>query len=457
MTKTIHAERGFLGHPRGLWVLVFTETWERLSHYGMRAILTLYMVAPVAMGGLGLSKSLAGTIYGLYLLGLYSFALPGGWMADRFLGRRRAIFIGGVIITAGHFLMAFHGLSVLIAGLACIALGTGMLKPNVSTTVGCLYAKDDPRRDSAYSIEYWGVNLGATIAPFICGFMAENPAFLQLLNKVGLHSASGWAWAFGFAGVGMVVGLVQFVMRAHQIQEVAVTPAAVDAQGAAIPVVHPPLTREDWSRIGVIGILFLFSTVFWALFQQAGSTFNLFAKDYTREFIFGFKVPASWYQSINAIFILLLAPVAAWLWIRLGDRFRSPAKFATGLAFLGLGMLLMVPAGRIAQADPAFIMRVSPLWLIGLYFMHTLAELCFSPVGMSLTSRLAPPRFASLMMGVWFASIGAGSSLSGLAMGLMDRMPLAQLFGISGWIALGAAALLWMLRPWMHRMMGEHA
>jgi len=205
--------------------------------------------------------------------------------------------------------------------------------------------------------------------------------------------------------------------------------------------------------MGVIGILFLFSAVFWALFMQAGSSLSIFAKDFTRETFAGLTIPASWYQSVNAGFILIFAPLFAWLWARLGDRISSPSKFAAGLLLLGLGMLLMVPASRIAQGTPGLIIRVSPFWLIGLYFMHTLAELCFSPVGMSLTSRLAPPRFAGLMMGVWFASIGAGFYVSGAVTGLMDRMPLTLFFGVAGWIAIGASALLWVIKPQIKRLM----
>ncbi len=446
---------GAMGHPAGLWVLVFTETWERLSHYGMRAILVLYMIAPTAMGGLGLSKATAGSIYGWYGLGLYAFALPGGWIADRYLGCRRAILLGGLVITLGHILIAFHGLHPMAAGLACISVGTGFLKPSVSTTVGRLYAKDDPRRDSAYSIEYWGVNLGAFFAPLICGFMAENPAFLNLLARCGIHSATGWSWAFGFAGFGMVVGLAQFILRLRRIEEAQSLTATVASDPSVTKAVHPPLTSQDWARMGVIGILFVFSAIFWALFMQAGSSFNIFAKDFTRESLGGLRIPASWYQSINAGFILVLAPVFAWLWARLGNRISSVTKFSSGLLLLGLGMLIMVPAARIAQGVPGQILRVSPFWLIGLYFLHTLAELSFSPVGMSLTFRLAPPRFAGLMMGVWFASIGAGFYVSGAVTGLMDRLPLARLFGVSGWIAIGAAVLLWCLRPLILRLMAD--
>lgn len=439
-----------LKHPIGLWILVFTETWERLSHYGMRAILTLYMVAPLAMGGLGLSKATAGTLYGFYLLGLYSFALPGGWMADHFLGRRKAIIFGGAMIALGQFALMVSSLGMLIAGLSLIAVGTGLAKPNISTTVGRLYRKDDPRRDGAFSIEYSGINLGATIAPIVCGYMAENPKFLELLKSIGLSSKSGWSWAFSVAGIGMIIGLIQYVLNSHKIIEVPTEGTKTAADGT---VEHPSLTPEDYKRMGVIGILFLFSATFWALFQQAGSSLNIFAKEFTQETIAGFTVPASWYQVINPLFIITLGPVFAWLWTKLGDRFSSPSKFATGLLLVGGGFLLLVPASWAVQADPSQITRVSPLWLTGLYFLHTLGELCFSPVGMSLTSKLAPARFSGLMMGVWFASIGAGSFVSGAATGLMDKLPLAKLFGIFGWIAIGAAVLLWLIKGFILKLM----
>lgn len=439
-----------LKHPIGLWILVFTETWERLSHYGMRAILTLYMVAPLAMGGLGLSRATAGTIYGFYLLGLYSCALPGGWIADHFLGRRRAILLGGAMIALGQFALMASSFSMLVIGLALLAVGTGLVKPNISTTVGRLYTKDDPRRDGAYSIEYSGINLGATVAPIVCGFMAENPQFLAMLRSVGLNSSSGWSWAFSVAGVGMIVGLIQFAINSRKIEEVPAEGATTNAYGK---VEHPPLTSGDYKRMGVIGILFIFSAIFWALFQQAGSSLNIFAKDFTEQTILGFTVPASWYQVINPLFIITLGPAFAWLWTKLGDRYSSPSKFATGLLLVGGGFLLLVPASWAAQAVPGQIARVSPLWLTGLYFLHTLGELCFSPVGMSLTSRLAPARFAGLMMGVWFASIGTGSFVSGAVTGLMDTLPLAKLFGIFGWIAVGAGVLLYVLKGFILRLM----
>jgi POT family proton-dependent oligopeptide transporter len=251
----------------------------------------------------------------------------------------------------------------------------------------------------------------------------------------------------------MLVGLIQFFVNHHKIVEVAASESQPKNDKGQVQ--HPPLSRKDLERMGVIGILFQFSAIFWALFQQAGSSLNIFAKEYTQETIGGFVVPASWYQVINPLFIIALGPVFAWLWTRLGERFTSPSKFASGLFLLGVGFLLMVPASWIAQATPGQIVRVSPLWLTGLYFLHTIAELCFSPVGMSLTSRLAPARFAGLMMGVWFASIGTGSFISGIATGLMDKLTLAHFFGIFGWIAVGAAVLLFLLKGFVLRLMGD--
>lgn len=444
-----------LKHPAGLWVLIFTETWERFSHYGMRALLIIYLTTPLAMGGLGLDKPRAAALFGGYLLSIYLFSLNGGQIADRFLGTKRTIVLGGLLIAAGQLLLQVKTLQGVVASLVLIAIGTCLLKPNISASVGRLYGKDDPRRDGAFTYEYMGINIGATIAPLICGFMAENPAFLNLLARCGIHSATGWSWAFGFAGFGMVVGLAQFILRLRRIEEAQSLTATVASDPSVTKAVHPPLTSQDWARMGVIGILFVFSAIFWALFMQAGSSFNIFAKDFTRESLGGLRIPASWYQSINAGFILVFAPVFAWLWARLGNRISSVTKFSSGLLLLGLGMLIMVPAARIAQGVPGQILRVSPFWLIGLYFLHTLAELSFSPVGMSLTFRLAPPRFAGLMMGVWFASIGAGFYVSGAVTGLMDRLPLARLFGVSGWIAIGAAVLLWCLRPLILRLMAD--
>ena len=509
------------GQPAGLWVLIFTETWERWSHYGMRAILILYLTAPLALGGLGLAKPQAGAIIGGYMLAIYLFALSGGQIADRFLGAKRTILLGGLFIAAGQLLLQVPTRDGLVASLVLIAIGTCLLKPNVSASVGRLYTKDDPRRDGAFTYEYMGINLGAMIAPFFCGYMAEQPTFLAFLHRVGLSSRSGWAWAFGLSGLGMLLGLLNFVLRRKLIVDVTlpagvqeppprgagflvvllpvllasawmviggklwqtqllggaaasvgtmacvswllrkgyikgrVTAPAAAGEAAAAPV----LTPEDLRRLGVVGMMLCFSMIFWAVFQQAGSSLNLFAKEYTQRVVFGFEVPAAWFQSVNSTGIVLLGSAFAWLWTRRAGKFpSSPAKFALGLMFAALGFFLLVPASRLAQAVPGQVSRVGMGWLGGVYLMHTIGELCLSPVGLSYVSKLAPKHMSSQLMGAWFFATGLGSYLAGKAAGFMDQVPLWQLFGFCASVALAASLVLGLVvSPIIRRQMGGYS
>ncbi len=470
---------GFFGHPRGLSTLFFTEMWERFSYYGMKALLILFMTASAAQGGLGFDTNKASAIYGLYTAAVYLTALPGGWIADRFIGQRHAVLVGGIIIALGHFSMALPGVAFFYLGLLLIVTGTGLLKPNISAMVGGLYAPGDARRDAGFSIFYMGINIGVSVAPIVLGYLGENVS---------------WHAGFGLAGVGMVFGLIQYVAGARHLGDVGrPTPRAGEASssggsgggvalGLGVAVVAllggaqalgivdmtsavglantvlliivalsvavfgyyftaGGLDAQEKRRLGVIGVFFLGSFIFWAGFEQAGSSLNLFARSLTDREVFGWLMPASFLQSVNGVFIIALAPVFAWLWVRLSQRGRepsSPAKFSLGLVMLGAGFLVMVAASLAAAGGQ----KVSPMWLVLTYLLHTFGELCLSPVGLSTVTKLSPPRAVGQMMGVWFLSMALGNLIAGRVAGQFESMPLPQLFGQVALVTLVAGGVL---------------
>jgi POT family proton-dependent oligopeptide transporter len=392
------------------------------------------------------------------------------------------VFVGGVIIALGHYSMAVPTIYTFYTGLVLIVLGTGLLKPNVSAIVGSLYGPTDQRRDAGFSIFYMGINLGAFIAPLVCSYLGER------IN---------WHWGFGAAGVGMTLGLIQYVAGRDRLAHVGHPPEqarAVTQRKALIGAlfmatialvviglyfgpegIQKPLLGlliagalgglvwlfgwylkpEEKKPVAAICILFVFSVIFWAAFEQAGSSFNLFARDFTNRSVFGREFPAGWYQSVNAMFIITLAPVFAWLWLRLGDRQpSSPAKFSLGLLFVGLGALLLAMASMLlGSADN----RVGPWWLVGVYLLHTIGELCLSPVGLSTTTKLAPARLSGLMMGVWFLSISIGNFVAGWAAGFFEAgsVALVGLFSKVAAVPVIAAVILFALTPWIRRLMGK--
>ncbi len=434
---------GWAGHPRGLSTLFFTEMWERFSYYGMRALLILYMTAAVASGGLGFDTPRAAAIYGWYTFSVYALAIPGGWIADRFLGQYRTVLLGGIIIALGQFSLALAPLPFFFTGLSLIAVGTGLLKPNISTMVGSLYETEDARRDAGFSLFYMGINLGAMISPLIVGTLGQ---------KVD------WHLGFAVGGVGMTLGLIQYVLGKPRL-----SPALerLDARGV-VPNARPAtslaggFTGGEWKRIAAIGVFFVFSTLFWGAFEQAGSSLNLFADRYTRLSVLGWSFPSTWFQSLNSLFIIAFAPLFAWAWIALAKRHRepsSPAKFGWGLLLVGLGFLLLVPAATFAQGGTL----VNPAWLVGVYLLHTYGELCLSPVGLSLVTKLAPQRIVGLMMGVWFLSIASGNKVGGWVAGLFETLPLPLLFGAVAGTTIGSAVVLVLLiRPVRKLMGGVH-
>ena len=441
------APSGWFGHPRGLSTLFFTEMWERFSYYGMRAFLILYMVH-----ALGFDDKHAGSIYGTYTASAWAAAIVGGIIADRWLGQYRSVLIGGIIIALGHFTLAFHPLPFFFAGLTFIVIGTGLLKPNVSGIVGALYEPGDARRDAGFSIFYMGINLGAFIGPIIAGWLAQ---------KVD------WHLGFACAGVGMTLGLVQYVLGRHRLQPAIERlarqprPAAASAPVVPSPGAEPPgvlgFTRTEWKRIAAMAVFFVFAAIFWGAYEQAGSSLNLFGDRYTTLRILGFNFPSSWYVSVQAIFVILLAPAFAWLWIRLG-RYEptTPTKFAFGLFFVGLSFLfLLIPAIAIqGTLGGGEALRVSPFWLIGCYFIQELGELSISPVGLSVFTKLSPVKIVGMMLGVWFLADAVGNKVAGYAAGFISSAPLPQLFGVVGGVCIGASVIAFAIVKPVQRLMG---
>jgi POT family proton-dependent oligopeptide transporter len=432
-----YAQKQWLGHPRGLATLFFTEMWERFSYYGMRALLILYMIGSTQKPGLGFSTEKSAQIYGLYTMLVYLMGVPGGYLADRLIGHRRAVFIGGVIIACGHFSMAFPSLTTFYLGLFLIIIGTGLLKPNVSTIVGTLYTRDDPRRDAGFSMFYMGINLGAFISPLICGWLGQ---------KINWHAG------FAAAGVGMVFGLIQYALGQKYLQPVSNAKESKFEPTAPEPLpANTTFTREDWGRITAAVILTLFALIFWAGFEQAGSSLNLFADRATRLSIFGFTYPSSWFQSVEPLFVIIFSPVFAWIWLKLGTRNpSSPAKFTLGLFFLTLSFLLIVPAAKYYQSHHAL---VSPLWLVGLYFLQCVGELCLSPVGLSMVTKLSPARVVGFMMGVWFFATAMGNYVAGWVAGFLENRTFSEVFTIATMTSAAATLVLAILIPPIRKLM----
>ena len=424
------ADAGWFGHPRGLSTLFFTEMWERFSYYGMRGFLILYMTK-----ALGFTDPHAGAVYGNYVGSVWLAAIFGGVIADRWLGHYRSVLLGGTIIALGHFTLALHALPFFYTGLSLIVIGTGLLKPNVSTLVGSLYEQGDERRDAGFSIFYMGINLGALLGPLVAGKLAEGV---------------DWHLGFACAGVGMTLGLAQYVLGrrrlAPAIERLAARPGA-----APVPGSTGGFTTEDWKRMRAVVVFFAFASLFWGAYEQAGSTLNLFADRYVHLELLGIKLYASWFVSVQAAFVILLSPAFAWLWVTLGPRQpSSPAKFALALLFVGLAFVLLMPAGAIAQGG----VRISPLWLVAAYFIEELGELCLSPVGLSVVTKLAPKQVVGLMMGVFFLSNALGNKLAGWSAGFISTTPLPTLFGVTAAVTLGAAAVMFLLIRPVQRLMG---
>src|SRR6202521_1326121 len=486
----------WFGNPRVLSTLFFTEMWERFSYYGMRAILVLFMTNAVVTGGMGLDDVTATAIYGLYTAAVYLVCLPGGWIADRLLGLRRSVFWGGCIIASGHFTLAIPSTQAFYLGLTLIVLGTGLLKPNISAIVGDLYPEGGARRDAGFSIFYMGINVGAFFGQIVTGLLGEK---------------FGWHFGFGAAGVGMLIGLTIFATRARKtlgslgleptrdpdpvvqarkvrtiklvlavglsvlilvivLAAMGLLPLNAQAIGknmtyvlVGVAVVYfaylfigGGLSSDEKKRVGVIFILFVFAAIFWSAFEQAPTSLNLFARDFTDRMLWGFEIPTTWFQSVNSLFIFLLAPFFAALWVKLGPSdLSAPGKFSLGLFFAGLGFVIMIFAANSVVSSGGAI-KVSALWLVASYFFQTVGELCLSPVGLSSMTKLSPRKYVGQMMGIWFLASAMGNLIAGLVGGHVDpekleQMPTLLIVTSAFWML--AALVLRMLTPVIKKYM----
>ena len=427
----------FLGHPKGLFVCFATEMWERFSYYGMRALLILYLTKHWEF-----TDATSYLIYGAYTSLVYIMPVFGGMLADQILGSKKAVTYGAILLVVGHLGMTVESSEqIFYLSLALIVSGVGFLKPNISTMVGALYKEDDPRRDSGFTIFYMGINIGAFTATLLCGYLGE---------KIG------WAYGFGAAGVGMLIGLIIFLVGQKYLEGLAEPPSEKHKQ------IYNGATYENWAyvsgvfmvlitwflvqnsqlvgqllggfgaifigawllyalfkcapeerdRLIVVGILILFSLIFWALFEQAGSSLNILTDRGVDRVIFGWEVPASMFQSLNAGFIFTIAPLFAILWIALAKRNMEPStpiKFSIGIVFVGLGFLALVYGMKSSDG-----LQTGVIWIILIYLLHTLGELCLSPVGLSSVTKLSPQRIVGFMMGMWFFASAAGNYVAGL-------------------------------------------
>ena len=392
-------EKEIFGHPIGLYVLFFTEMWERFSYYGMRAILVLYLVAETTEGnaGLGWTNGEALALYGWYTMLVYVASIPGGWIADKFLGQKKSVLYGGILLVAGHSILAIEELWAFYSGLGLIILGVGLLKPNISTMVGGLYKQGDIRRDKGFTIFYIGINLGAFLSSLIVGYVGE------------VH---GWHYGFGLAGIGMTLGLVQYLLGQKYLKNVGNFYGDSENK-EELEAMKKPLTKIEKDRVIVLFISFLLVIVFWGAFEQAGGLMNIYAKENTNRMLMGWEVPASWFQSLNAMFIIFLGTSVALYWANRklkGKVSTSLFKMIIGLIIMGTGFFFMSAAAAEFNSTGASAMY----WLVLAYLFHTVGELCISPVALSYITKLAPVKYASLMMGVYFAMTGFGNKLAGL-------------------------------------------
>ena len=441
----------FNQHPKGLYTLFFTEMWERMSYYGMRGILVLFMTASILEGGLQFDNVSASAIYGIYSACVYLVALLGGWLADRHIGQQKAILYGGMVIMLGHFLLAFTNLQTFYLGLIFVVLGTGLLKPNISAIVGGLYENDINKKESGFTIFYMAINIGSVLGFFICGYLGEN---------------IGWHYGFGAAGIGMAFGLIQFILTKKNLGSIGLEPS-IELNNQTkkkelrifnsfilifiliillglfgyvsfdpIPIANiltvvilliaimyflylfsfGNLSEEERKKIILIIVLFFGAAFFWSGFDQAGSSFNIFAKEYTDRIILGWEYPASWLQVLNPVLVVILSPFMAYMWLFLGKRMLDPSlpfKFGLGLIFMAIGFLFIATGATVAMQEG----MAGAKWLLLTYLFHTIGELTLSPIGLAAISNLSPKRFVGQMMGIWFLASSLGAIIAGLLSG----------------------------------------
>jgi POT family proton-dependent oligopeptide transporter len=423
-------------HPRGLYLLFFTEMWERFSYYGMKGILALYLAASYLSGGLGFDQATASLIFGFYTGACYFTPLAGGYLTDRFLGRRLAITLGGITMAIGNFILfAEHNRWGLYLGLLLLIIGNGFFKPNVSTLVGELYEKEDKRRDSAFTIFYMGINLGAFLAPLVVGLVGDY--FTTNVNGIVQH---GYKYGFLASSIGMIIGQLLFnTLSNRYLGEIGKKPVGKMAPSQQIKSADKkvPLTKQEKRRTWAIAILACFVVFFWAGFEQAGTSLTFYTQTFVDRSVFGWEVPTEWFQSINPAFIIILAPLVSKLWSALSKRekgdWSAPVKMGLGMILLGLGYMVILTAVMKTGGDAHHVtVKANMLFIVFTYFFHTVGELFLSPIGLSMVSEIAPIKYASLLMGVWLASTGVADILAGQLAAFTETMGYFQVFGAIG-------------------------
>ncbi|WP_010095479.1 peptide MFS transporter [Ornithinibacillus scapharcae] len=424
-------------HPKGLYLLFFTELWERYSYFGMRAILVLYLTTELVSGGLGVDKQTAMMIYGIFTGFVYFTPIIGGYLADRFIGVRSAITIGGITIALGNFvLFLMQSQTGLYLGLALLIIGNGFFKPNMSTLVGDLYHKNDKRKDAAFTIFYMGINIGALFAPLIVGYLASH--LFYSIDPSGVEHF-GYQWAFLSSSIGMVIGQILFNSLGNKyLRHVGKAPTRKESN---VNEESKPLTKKEKQRTKAVLILACFVVFFWAGFEQAGSSFTLYTKEFVDREVFGFTIPVSWFQSLNPLFIILLAPIISALWMKLSRTKRGDlnitTKMALGMILLGLGFMILLPAVIQTGSDELNVaVKANVLFIVLTYLFHTLGELFLSPVGLSLVSKVAPVKIASLLMGLWMAATGVANIIAGQLASLTASLGYLEIFAVIGGLAI---------------------
>lgn len=431
-------------HPSGLYMLFMVEMWERFNYYGMRALLSLFMISTVIQ----YTKATSSKIYGMFTALVYLTPVLGGYLADKFIGKRHSITIGAILMAIGQFTLASYEIIdpklALFTGLTLIIIGNGFFKPNISTIVGELYPPKDPRRDSGFTIFYMGINVGAFIAPFVCGFLG------QPNDITAVAEAYKWKYGFMAAGTGMIIGLIWYlVSQKKYLGEIGLYP--VTAKQAVDHVDNKPLTQEDWDKIKAIFTFVFFAVFFFAFFEQAGTSLNFFADEATRLTIGKIQLKASYFQAVNPICVVIFAPIFAKMWIKMGDKNPSiPVKFGWGLFLQGIAFMIIAIGASIYTAQGP----VSALWLVFCYLFCTMGELCLSPVGLSMVTKLAPAKFMSLLMGVWLAASFVGNLLAGKLASYYDTWSLTTLFSVPAICSILFGIIMWIMagkvRKWMH-------
>ncbi|GAB4133101.1 MAG: peptide MFS transporter [Raineya sp.] len=447
-------------HPPGLYLLFFTEMWERFSYYGMRGILTLYLSKTAMEGGLGFAKADATVIYGWFTGLVYLTPIIGGYIADRYIGQRRAILIGGITMMLGQFSLASTPHLDTWAtwlGLAMLIIGNGFFKPNISTIVGNLYPQGDPRRDSAFTIFYMGINLGAFLAPLVCGYFAED---LFAVKKMvdGKMVVERYAFEYGFlaAGLGMLLGQIVFNSMAQKyLGEIGKSVKKMSLEEQAEH--NKPLTPEERDRMAVILTITIFTVFFWAGFEQAGSSLTLYTDSYINRQVGSFTIPTSWFQSVNPLFIVALGPLFASLWLSLAKKGKDlsiPVKMSLGMILLGIGFFFMVGAvlERGGNIEDTAI-KAGLHWLVLTYLFHTIGELCLSPIGLSMVTRLAPVKLASMLMGVWFLAPFLAQIVGGYIASYVEKLGALEIFAAIGGFAIAAGLVLFAIARKLVTMM----